>query len=144
MAPPLGGEEVEEVPLRHESEESAARRQMREVGHRQDLVADRDAQSRHLLVRQAEEPLEHAQLVHDLEGRGVNRVAAEVAQEVGVLLEHDDVGPGTRQQQPERHSGRAAARDAAPDRDAFARRRAHSGPSSPGRPSMLVRFFSRR
>ena len=39
-----------------------------------------------------------------LEGRGMNGVAAKVAQEVGVLLEHDDVDAGARQQEAEHHA----------------------------------------
>ena len=41
-------------------------------------------------------------------------VAAEIAQEVGVLLEHDDVDAGTGQQKAEHHARGPAAGDAAP------------------------------
>ena len=37
-------------------------------------------------------------------------VAAEVAQEVGVLLEHHDIDAGARQQIAEHHAGRARRR----------------------------------
>jgi hypothetical protein len=37
-------------------------------------------------------------------------VAAEVAEEVGVFLEDDDADAGTRQEQPQHHAGRPAAR----------------------------------
>jgi hypothetical protein len=40
------------------------------------------------------------------------RVAAEVAQEIGVLFEHENIDSGARQQQSQHHPGRAAARDA--------------------------------
>ena len=43
----------------------------------------------------------------------MDRVAAEVAQEVGVLLQHDDVDAGAREQEAEHHAGRPAAGDAA-------------------------------
>src|SRR5580704_15835422 len=43
----------------------------------------------------------------------MDRVAAEVAQEVRVFLEYDDVDSGTRQQQAKDHSGWTAAGDAA-------------------------------
>ncbi len=43
----------------------------------------------------------------------MDRVAAEVAQEVGVLLEHDHASAGAGEQQAEHHAGRAAADDAA-------------------------------
>jgi hypothetical protein len=115
MAARLAGKEIEEVPLRHEGDEPAARRQVAEVGDREKFVADRDAQPRHLLVRQAEERLEDTELVQNLQRRRVDRVAAEVAQEVGMLLEDDDVCPRARQEQAEHHPGGTAARHDAPD-----------------------------
>ena len=45
--------------------------------------------------------VEQAELAHDVEGRGMDGVAAKVAQEVGMLLEHDDVDAGARQQEAE-------------------------------------------
>ena len=54
------------------------------------------------------------ELVHEVERRRVNRVAAEVAEEVGVLLEHDDVDPAARQQKSEHDPGGTAAGDAYP------------------------------
>ena len=43
----------------------------------------------------------------------MDRVAAEVAKEIGVLLQHDDVEAGAREQVAEHDAGRPAARDAA-------------------------------
>jgi hypothetical protein len=40
-------------------------------------------------------------------------VAAEIAQEVGVLLQHDDADAGAREEQAEHHPRRPAAGDAA-------------------------------
>ena len=48
-------------------------------------------------VRQAVESVEQAELVEQAQGDRVHRVAAEVAQEVGVLLEHGDLDAGARQ-----------------------------------------------
>ena len=76
-------------------------------------VADARRELARLLVRPREELVEQAELVHDLQRRGVDGVAAEVAQEVGVLLEHDDVDAGAREQEAEHHPGRTAAGDAA-------------------------------
>src|SRR5439155_26675295 len=42
-----------------------------------------------------------------------NGVAAEIAQEVAVLFEDDDVNAGAREQHAEHHAGRSAAGDAA-------------------------------
>ena len=106
-------EEVEEVPLRHEGDELAAGRQMREVGDGQRGVAELGDQARHLLVGQAQELLQQAQLVHQLERGGVDGVAPEVAEEVGVLLEHQHRDAGAGEQEPEHHAGGAAARHAA-------------------------------
>ena len=42
----------------------------------------------------------------------MNRIAAEIAQEIGVLFEHHDIHSGARQQKTRDHSGRAPARNA--------------------------------
>ena len=63
------------------------------------LVADLTRELAHLLMRALEEIVEHAELVHDLERRGMDGVAAEVAQEIGVLLQHHDIDAGAGQQE---------------------------------------------
>lgn len=87
--------------------------QVREVGNREFLPADVGLQMPGRLVRLAEQFLDQAQLVHDLERGRMNCVAAEVAQEVSVFFEDDDVHAGSGQQQAEHHPRRAAAGDAA-------------------------------
>ena len=62
-------------------------------------------------VRQLEEFLQQPQLMHDLQGGGMHRVAAEIAQEVLVLLQHRDIHPGAGQQKAAHHARRAAAGD---------------------------------
>ena len=62
-------------------------------------------------MRALEEPLEHAELVEDLHGRGVDGVAAEIAEEVGVLFEHLHAAAGPGEQQPGHDSGGPAADD---------------------------------
>ncbi len=49
----------------------------------------------------------------------MDRVAAEIAEEVGVLLQHDDVDAGARQQVSEHHAGGSAAGDGAGDLKPF-------------------------
>ena len=105
-------EKVQEVPLGQERDEPAARRQMGEVGERHRHVADLHGQLVHLLVRQLQEVLQQPELVHDLERGRMDRVAAEVAQEVGVLLEHEDLDACVGEEQPEHHPGRPSAGDA--------------------------------
>ena len=69
----------------------------------------RPVSCRDLLVRPLEELVEQAELVHHLERRGMDGVAAEVAEEIRVLLQDDDVDAGTRQQEAQHHAGRTAA-----------------------------------
>ncbi len=113
MAPRLRGEEVEKVPLRHEGDIAAAGRQMAEIGERQFGIAELRGERARFLVRQAQEIRKQPQFVHELERRGMDRVAAEIAQEVRVLLEHDHIDARAREQEAEHHSGGAAADDAA-------------------------------
>ncbi len=107
------GEEIEKIPLRHQRDEFAVRRQVREIDDRQRLVADLHAQAFQLLMRQLEEFVEQAELLHDFERREMDGVAAEIAKEVGVLFQHHHIDAGARQQKAEHHPGRSAAGDAA-------------------------------
>ena len=111
------GEEVEEVPLRHQRDEFAVRRQMAEIDHLNVFGADLRGQRFDLLMRQLQEFIDQAKFDHQFERRGMNRVAAEIAEEIGVLLQHDHVDASTSQQEPQHHSGGAAAGDAALRRD---------------------------
>ena len=96
------------------------------VGHvaqvaQRDLLRRRSESrpSSHLLMRQLEEFVEQAEFVDQLERRGMDGVAAEVAQEVLVLFQHDHVDAGPRQQEAEHHAGRPAAGDATGGVDGF-------------------------
>ena len=113
VLPAAFGEEIEEVPLRHQRDEPASRRQVREVGDRHALVADLAADLAHFLMRPLQKALEPAELVHHFQCRRMHGVAAEIAQEIAVLFEDDDVDAGPREQHAEHHAGRSAARDAA-------------------------------
>ncbi len=77
------------------------------------LVADLPGQRLDLLMRQLEEFVEQAEFVHQFKRRGMNGVAAEIAKEIGVLLQHHHLDAGARQQEAEHHAGRSAAGDAA-------------------------------
>ncbi len=109
----MRGKELEEVPLRHEGDELAVGRQAREIGERDLGVAEQRVEVIDLVVRQLEELVEQAELAHQLQRRGMDGVAAEIAQEVAVLLQHHDVDAAARQQETEHHPGRPAAGDAA-------------------------------
>ena len=64
-------------------------------------------------MRELEEAVEQAELVEELEGGGMDGVAAEVAEEVGVLFEHGDGDAGAGEEIAEHDAGRASANDAA-------------------------------
>ena len=103
--------------MRHQGNEFAACRQTAEIRDRDALVADLCGNVVDLLVRKLEKLVQQPELMHHLERRGMDRVAAEVAQEVLVLLQHDHVAPGAREQKAGHHAGRPAAHDAAAGRD---------------------------
>src|SRR5216683_3607505 len=108
-----GRDEIEEVPLRHERDELAMRRQAREVRKCYRRIAELRAEHARFLMRQLQKVIEDTQLVHHFERRRMNSVAAEVAQKIGVLLEHENVDPGPREQKREHHPGGSATRDTA-------------------------------
>jgi hypothetical protein len=54
--------------------------------------------------------------MHHFQRGGVDRVSAEVAEEIGMLLQYEHVDAATSQQQAQHHAGRTPARDAAPHR----------------------------
>jgi len=77
-------------------------------------------------VRQFEEIIEQAEFCHHVQGRGMNSVAAEIAQEVCMFLEHDDVDPGAGEQEAQHEPARSAADDAPTRGELFG---CHSWPS---------------
>ena len=85
---------------------------MREVGDFEPFSADLGGELAHLLMRNLEELLKQSEFVHELEGRGVDRIAPEVPKEIGVLLEHDDVHAGAGEQKCQHDAGGTAAHDA--------------------------------
>ena len=105
------GEEIEEVPLRHQRNEMAVGGEMREVGEHDAVVADHACKLAHLLMRPLEERVEQPELVHDLQGRGMDGVAAKVAEEIGVLLQHEHIDAGAGEQESAHHAGRPSAGD---------------------------------
>ena len=112
IAPRPVGQEVEEVPLRHEREEGEPARQAAEVGQHIGAVVGRDAQLGHLLVRQLEEVVGQPQLVEQAQGRGMDGVPPEVPQEVAVLLQHHHLQALAGEEEPEHHPRRSTAGDA--------------------------------
>ena len=86
---------------------------MGEVRDGEALAADDRREAGDLGVGELEEAVEEAELVEELERGGVDGVAAEVAEEVGVLFEDGDGEAGAGEQQAEHDPCRTSADDAA-------------------------------
>src|SRR5262245_30339034 len=86
---------------------------MPEVGQHDELVTNLAAKLTYFLVGQPEQVFQNTELMHQLERGWVNGVTAKVAQEIGMLLEDNDVDAGTRQQEAKHQSRRTAAGNAA-------------------------------
>jgi hypothetical protein len=127
-------QKIQKIPLRHQGDEFAAGRQMTEIREGEFNAAEPGLELAHLLMRQAQEIGQKAELVHELERRGMNRVAAEVAQKIGVLLQHHDLDTGARQEVAEHHPGRAAAHHATTRRQPICHRGLHARPGERPRP----------
>ena len=76
-APAVRGQKVEEMPLRHQDDELAGRRQPCEI-HRDLRIANHTREPIDLAARQFEKVVD--------EGRGMDGIAAKVAQEVAMLF----------------------------------------------------------
>jgi hypothetical protein len=76
----------------------------------------------HFLVWQVQETLDQSKLMHDLEGRGMDRIATKITQEIRVFFQnkHLDTGPG--QEQTQHHPGGTAADNTDLRRNFFAGR----------------------
>jgi hypothetical protein len=107
------GDEIQEIPLRHQADEFAVNREVGEVGDGYGEIVDGGAKRVELLMWDAQEIIEEAELVHQLEGGGVNGVAAKIAEKVGVFFEDDDLDACACEQEAEHHAGGAASSDAA-------------------------------
>ncbi len=97
--------------MRHQRDERCRHVEVAEIGDLHDLAADPPAQLLGLVVWPLEQFFEQPELVEDPQRRGVNRVPPEIAQEVGMLLQHQRLHPRPREQQPGDHPRRPAAND---------------------------------
>jgi hypothetical protein len=107
------GDEVQEVPLRDHRNVLELARQRREVAKHGRARVGHNTDAGCLLMRQSVEALQQIQLIENLQGGGVDGVTAKVAEEVRVLLQHDNGNPRSRQKQTQHRSGRSATDDAA-------------------------------
>ncbi len=108
------GEQVEKVPLRHQSDVVPRRVQGGQVtdGEEPAIRCDGELHPVDTTLRQRVEPLGQAEIVDQVHRRRVDGVPAEVAEEVVVLFQDGDVDAAACQQQTEDHARRPAADDA--------------------------------
>src|SRR5438445_12320575 len=102
------GEKIQKIPLRHESDEFAARGQPREIRDRHGVPVDHAAQLSHFLIRLLKEFLEQSELLHQLERGGMNRIAAKIAIEIRMLFQYDHLKTTARQEKPHHNARRPA------------------------------------
>ena len=97
-----------------ERNELAAGGEMGEIRQGVFPVAEEGADGRRLSDAAAQEIARAAELAHHFERRGMDGVAAKIAQKVGMLLEHDHIDAGAREQEAEHEPAWASADDGAP------------------------------
>ncbi len=60
------------------------------------------------LVRAAQEVFEYSKLIHQFKGGGMDGIAPEVPEEIGVFFEDLHVDAGASEQEAQHHAGRSA------------------------------------
>jgi hypothetical protein len=93
------GEEIKEIPLRHKRNEAAMRWEMGEIRDFNKSISDLRAERWYFLMGSLQKFLQEAELMHDLQRRGVNGVPAKIAQEICVLLENQNGNSGSGQEE---------------------------------------------
>jgi hypothetical protein len=99
------GEQVEQVPLRHHRDVLVLPRQPAQVGHLHGALVQLHAGAVEAALGKRSEPGAQTQLVQQRLGGRVHGVAAEVAEEVGVLLQDGDLDARAGEEQPQNHPG---------------------------------------
>src|SRR3546814_16910292 len=84
--------------------------QVAEIGDRDRLPRDTRVDDGQFHMIAFEQLTQQPEFVEELERRGMDRVAPEIEEEIGVLFEHDRLDPGAREKQP-RHPPRRPAAD---------------------------------
>jgi len=106
--PRLLRKEIEEIPLRHQGDEPAPNREVAHVGDGDLFVCHPARQLADFIMRALQEFVEQPEFAEQLEGRGMDRVAAEIAEEIRVLLQNLHLAARASEQQPGHHPGWAA------------------------------------
>jgi len=107
------GQKVEEIPLGDEGDVGVGNREVLEVGQADHSLVGHRSQLRDTLLGHLREPSAQTKLVEHVERGGMDRVAAEVAEEVIVLFEHEDLDAGAGEEESKHRARRSATDDAA-------------------------------
>jgi len=99
------GQKVEEIPLGDEGDVGVGNREVLEVGQADHSLVDHRSQLRDTLLGHLREPSAQTKLVEHVERGGMDRVAAEVAEEVIVLFEHEDLDAGAGEEESKHRAG---------------------------------------
>ena len=105
----LIAQKIEKIPLRHHRDEGGRRFEEAQIADNQVLSCDAAGGLIDAVVRSLQKPLEHAEFGKNFHGRGVDCVPPEIAEEIGVLFQHEHFDSGSGEQQPGHHTGRPAA-----------------------------------
>jgi hypothetical protein len=105
----LDGKKVQEIPLRHESDELAVSGQPEEISNGRGVPIKDTSQLRHFLVGQLQEFIEQPKLMNEIQCGRMNSVTAKIAIKIGVLFQDDHIDACTGQQITRHHAGWPAA-----------------------------------
>src|SRR5437667_1266436 len=113
ITPGLLGDEVEEVPLWHESEETAVSREMGEIRNCDGILSHLTGELSYFLMRALQELVQNTEFMHNLECGWMDRVTTELTQEIGMLFEYENIDARPRKKKTQHHAGRATSSNAA-------------------------------
>src|SRR5262249_20381323 len=91
------GKKMEKSPLRHHGNDPTSGSWVCEAHEPHQLIADYARKTTRFLVRQFEELVEQAELADDLERRGMNGIAAEIAEKIRMLFKDHHLDTGARE-----------------------------------------------
>src|SRR5438309_2997387 len=113
ITPGLLGDEVEEVPLWHESEETTVSREMPKIRNRDRILSHLTGELSYFLMRAFQELVQNTEFMHNFECGWMDRIPTEISQEIGVLFEHEYINAHTCKKKTQHHAGRTASSNAA-------------------------------
>src|SRR5256712_13749017 len=89
ITPGLLSDEVEEVPLWHESEETAVSREMGEIRNRDDILSHLTGEVSYFLMRAFQELVQDTEVLDNVKCGWMDRIPAKITYEIAVPFEHE-------------------------------------------------------